>query len=52
MECLCHNVLQARVGGLLKHHLTLPTKGYLKILTLLVSCKLMSRSGQNFAREP
>jgi hypothetical protein len=34
-----YNVLQAEVGGLLKHHQTLPTKGYLKILTLLVSRK-------------
>jgi hypothetical protein len=33
------NVLQARVGGLSKHQLTLPTKGNLKILTLLVSRK-------------
>jgi len=33
------NVLQAKVGGLSKHQLTLPTKGYLKILTLLVSRK-------------
>jgi len=33
------NVLQARVGGLSKHHLFQPTKGYLKILTLLVSRK-------------
>jgi len=45
------NVLQARVGGLTKHQLTLPTKGYLKILTLLVSRKLFSRSGRCLARE-
>jgi hypothetical protein len=42
------NVLQARVGGLSKHQLTLPTKGYLKILTLLVSrkqivCRFLAR---------
>jgi hypothetical protein len=40
-ECppLAGNVLQAKVGGLSKHQLTLPTKGILKILTLLVSRK-------------
>jgi hypothetical protein len=36
---MAYNVLQARVGGLSKHQLTLPTKGILKILTLLVSRK-------------
>jgi hypothetical protein len=36
---LTYNVLQAKVGGLSKHQLTLPTKGILKILTLLVSRK-------------
>jgi hypothetical protein len=41
-----HNVLQARVGGLSKHQLTLPTNGILKILTLLVSRKL------NFPKGP
>lgn len=40
------DVLQAKVGGLSKHKLTLPTKGILKILTLLVSRK------QNFPKEP
>ena len=44
------NVLQAKVGGLLKHHQTLPTKGILKILTLLVSrkqivCRFIRRGG-------
>jgi hypothetical protein len=35
----------------LKHHLSQHTNVYLKILSLLVSRKLFSRSGLNFARE-
>jgi hypothetical protein len=42
------NGLQAKLGGLSKTHFSQPTKGYLKILSLLVSRKLFSRSGLNF----